>query len=465
MFRLWGQYIPLKTVVLAATESLLVLLALLAATFIRLGNLDEVAAYLSEPTAPWKFVVAVAVCLLSFYYNDLYNSQAMARVADMLVHLLQALGAAMLLLAVLYYAVPSLALGRGIATVGGLLVGVVLLGWRLLVDAMGRSFRPTGRLLIAGTGTLGIRVVEEILARPELNIEVVGFLDEKGENIGKSLVNPRIVGAVSEVEDFVRRERIDRVVLSFTERRGRMPLRQLLRVRLAGVPVEDAHAFYERLTGKIQLDWLNPSSLFLAEGFRKSRVLLFQKRLVDILVSLAALLLLSPLFLIVSLAIYLESGRPIFFRQRRVGMGGRTFWILKFRSMHQDAERNGPAWATATDARVTRVGRLIRRFRIDESPQFINVLQGDMSLVGPRPERPEFVRLLEEQIPYYGERHSVRPGITGWAQIKYRYGASVEDSKSKLEYDFFYIKHLTLSFDLLIIFRTVQVVLFGRGAV
>ncbi len=213
------------------------------------------------------------------------------------------------------------------------------------------------------------------------------------------------------------------------------------------------------------LDWLSPSWLILSEGFGKSLFVVFLKRATDVVVSFAALVLASPLLLLISLAIYLESGSPVLFRQEREGMEGRRFEMLKFRSMRQDAERQGAAWASEGDRRITSVGRFLRRYRLDEIPQFVNVLRGDMSIVGPRPEQPQFVRMLEEQIPYYAQRHTVRPGITGWAQIKYKYGASLEDAKIKLEYELFYIKHMSPLFDLLIIVRTVQVVLWGLGAV
>jgi sugar transferase (PEP-CTERM system associated) len=320
------------------------------------------------------------------------------------------------------------------------------------------------RMLIMGTGPTGISLTRDILARPELKLKVVGFLDEKGENIGKSLVNPGIIGATADVEAIVQRENIDHVVLSLRERRGYMPVRQLLHLKFAGVRVEDAHSYFERITGRIVLEYLSPSWLILSDGFRKSVALVRSKRIIDIVLSLAALTLCLPIFLIVAIAIWLESGSPILFRQERTGFAGRPFRILKFRSMYNDAEKEGPQWAAKDDGRITRVGRKIRKYRVDELPQVINVLRGEMSLVGPRPERPEFVSMLEEQIPYYGLRHSVRPGITGWAQVKYQYGGSIDEAKTKLEYDLFYIKHLSIMLDFATIFETAKVMISGRGA-
>jgi exopolysaccharide biosynthesis polyprenyl glycosylphosphotransferase len=228
--------------------------------------------------------------------------------------------------------------------------------------------------------------------------------------------------------------------------------------------VEDAHTLYERITGRILLERLSPSWLILSDGFRKSAFLLTSKRLMDIIISLLALMVSLPILVATAIAIYLEDGRPIRFRQRRVGLNGKEFTMEKFRSMHKDADKGGAKWAADGDRRITRVGRFIRKCRIDELPQFWNVLRGEMSLVGPRPEQPYFCALLENKIPYFGLRHTLRPGITGWAQIKYQYGASIDEAKNKLELDLFYIKHLSLTLDLAIIFETVKVMLVGRGA-
>jgi sugar transferase (PEP-CTERM system associated) len=307
-------------------------------------------------------------------------------------------------------------------------------------------------------------LVREILHRPELHLKVVGFLDEHGENIGKSLVNPGIIGAAKDLEEITAREKIDRIVLSLKERRGQTPVRELLRLKFAGVTVEDAHSMSEQIDGKIRLEYLSPSWMILSEGFRKSSLLLAAKRILDILVSLVLLLLMLPIMGIVALAIWLESGSPVLFRQERIGSGGRPFEILKFRSMNHDAEEHGPKWAADGDQRVTRVGRVIRKLRLDELPQAVNVLRGEMSFVGPRPERAIFCRILESETPFYALRYSVRPGITGWAQVKYQYGGSIEEAKTKLEYDLFYIKHLSLTLDLAILFETAKVVLWQRGA-
>ena len=284
------------------------------------------------------------------------------------------------------------------------------------------------------------------------------------ENIGKSLVNPGIIGAVEEVESIVHGRRIDSIILSLKERRGNMPVAELLHIKFGGVEVEDAHSFIERVTGRIHMEHLSPSWLILSDGFRKSQFLYAVKRTFDIAVALIALVLTLPLMVLVAIAIWLETGSPVLFRQERTGYKGRTFKIMKFRSMCHRAEEGGPVWAASDDARVTWIGRFIRKYRLDELPQIFNVLQGEMSLVGPRPERPHFCELLKEKIPFFELRNTVRPGITGWAQVRYQYGASVEESKTKLEYDFFYIKHVSMILDLAILFETAKVMLYGRGA-
>jgi sugar transferase (PEP-CTERM system associated) len=466
MVRFLGIYVPTKSLLLLVTESALIVASIWLAAWIRLGEVNDLGPDLAVGYGvPIRLAIVVSVCLICFYYNDLYNLQIVSRRTELLIRLMQALGAASLILALLYYMLPDLMFGRGVSAIAAGIAGLLLVLWRLLVDATGSFFRPEQRLVVAGTGPAGIRLVRELVEHPELNLNVLGFLDEKGENIGKRLVNPGIIGGVDDLEQLVSRERVDCVVVSFAERRGQMPVQKLLHVKFAGTAVEDAHSLYEKLTGRIMLERLTPSWLFLSEGFRKGGLQLFLKRLVDIVVSALALILSSPLILMTSLAIYLESGRPILFRQVRIGLAGKPFQMLKFRSMRQDAEKLEPAWASDEDHRITRVGRVIRRYRLDEMPQFINVLVGDMSLVGPRPEQPGFVEMLEREIRYYSQRHTVRPGITGWAQIKYKYGASSEDAKNKLEYELFYIKHMSVFLDLLIMFRTVQVVLFGWGAV
>jgi sugar transferase (PEP-CTERM system associated) len=466
MLKIGGQRVPTALLLLLAVDSILIATGLTIATFLRFWThgYGSPILYLFSWQTFFRIFLIILVCEISIYFHDLYDFRLINSFSEVLIRLIQAFGVACVALAVCYFIAPDIGLGRGSAALAAPMIVGLTLSWRLLWLRHLQELGHVERTLILGTGPAGIRLTRDIIARPELRIRVVGFLDEKGENIGKSLVNPGIIGAATDVESIVRDQDISRVVLSLGERRGHMPVRQLLHLKFAGVRVEEAHSVLERMTGRIVLEHLSPSWLILSEGFRKSPLLTWAKRSLDILLSLTAFVLCVPLFAVVAIATWLESGSPILFRQERTGLRGRPFNILKFRSMRQDAEKDGPCWAADSDSRITRVGRWIRKYRIDELPQVINVLRGEMSIVGPRPERPHFVTMLEEQIPFYSLRHSVRPGITGWAQVRFQYGASVEETKTKLEYDLFYIKHLSIMLDLAVLFETLKVMLAGRGA-
>jgi sugar transferase (PEP-CTERM system associated) len=292
----------------------------------------------------------------------------------------------------------------------------------------------------------------------------VGFVDFDVARVGEPVINPGIVGTIADIPKIVDDRHVDRVVVNLADARGKLPMDQLLTMRLHGVRFDHLADVYEEYTGKIAVENLRPSWLIFSAGFRKSRLLAAAKRVVDIIAATSLLTLTAPLMALVTLVIKLTSPGPVLFHQRRVGEAGRVFTIHKLRSMRLDAEAaTGAVWASRNDPRVTPVGRFLRMSRLDELPQLWNVLKGDMSLVGPRPERPEFVDELTRRIPFYGQRHVVKPGVTGWAQVRYSYGASTEDAMRKLQYDLFYIKHLSIAFDLYIIVETVRTVLFRRG--
>jgi sugar transferase (PEP-CTERM system associated) len=275
-----------------------------------------------------------------------------------------------------------------------------------------------------------------------------------------------VIGTVDDIPGIVRRNEVDRVVVSLADARGKLPMNRLLEMKLdGGVTFDHLASVYEEYTGKIAVENLRPSWMIFSEGFKKSRPVAIMKRVVDIVCALLMLLVLSPVMLMVAALVRLTSPGAVIYHQRRVGRHGQIFYVHKFRSMRSDAEaKTGAVWAKANDSRVTPVGRFFRRTRLDELPQLWNIVKGEMSLVGPRPERPEFVAELTEKIPFYGFRHTVRPGLTGWAQVRYTYGASVEDALEKLQYDLFYIKHLSISFDLFILFSTLKTVVLRRGA-
>lgn len=462
MFRIGSHQIPAQTLLLASVDFAAIVLALIAAVALRFSS--NTSRVLSDGGVWAKIALVTGVYWLCLYFNDLYDCRAIRSRASLVVRIMRSLGAGCVVLGLSYFAIPKANVGRGIMLITVPVLFLVLMSWRVSADTAKLLARGDERVLIIGTGEAGVSLVRHILNHPEHNMKVVGFLDECGQDIGKSLVNPRIIGAASDVEDIVVREKVDRVVLSLKERRGGTPVQQLLSLKLAGVKVEDVHSCRERLSGQITLEHLSPSWFILSDGFEKSPVLLAAKRAIDISVSAFLLLLVSPLLPAVALSIYWETGRPIFFRQNRIGYKGAEFELLKFRSMVQDAEKDGPRWASREDSRVTKVGRLVRKTRLDEVPQLLNVLRGEMSLVGPRPERPCFCSMLETEIPFFNLRHSVRPGVTGWAQVKFRYGASLEDAKEKLALDLFYVKNLSLLVDLVILFETAKVVLLGRGA-
>jgi sugar transferase (PEP-CTERM system associated) len=303
--------------------------------------------------------------------------------------------------------------------------------------------------------------VGQVRAQSDFPYRIVGCLedDTRGSHPGVP-----VLGATSDLLALVERYRIDRIVVSLSDRRRHMPIQELLKAKLSGVRVEDAATTYERISGKILTEGTTPSWFVFSDGFRAARGTRAIKRAIDIVVAVVGLILAAPLMVLTALAIRLDSRGPVLYRQERVGENGRTFTLWKFRSMRVDAEGDTPVWARGDDDRVTRVGRFIRLTRLDELPQLWNVLRGEMSFVGPRPERPYFVEQLTAVIPYYAERHAVKPGVTGWAQVKYRYGSSIEDAMEKLRYDLYYIKHLSILFDFTIVIDTVKVILSGKGA-
>jgi sugar transferase (PEP-CTERM system associated) len=411
----------------------------------------------------WKVVLVTALCELCFYYNDLYDLTRVHATRDLVVGVLKGTGAAAFALAALTALVPSVLLGNGtFATVVGMLLIAVPL-WRVAFNGLTRDPHLEERVLIVGTGVLAQTVARQIRTQQDFAYRLVGFVADDGK--GPVRVRQHdILGGAADIDRILTSRHVDRIVVSLTDRRGHLPIEALLRAKLAGVRVEDAVTTFERLTGKILVEDLKPSWLIFSDGFHVSRLTRIAKRGFDLLCALVVFVLSAPAMLLTAIAVRLESRGPILYCQERVGEGGRIFTLRKFRSMCVDAEQGTPVWAKDKDDRVTRVGRVIRLTRLDELPQLWNVLKGEMSFVGPRPERPFFVQQLAEAIPFYMARHAVKPGLTGWAQVKYRYGSSVEDALEKLRYDLYYIKHLSLVFDLTILIDTLKVIASGKGA-
>jgi sugar transferase (PEP-CTERM system associated) len=336
-----------------------------------------------------------------------------------------------------------------------------MLTWRIAFNRLARDPRLEERLLILGTGRGARKLAQQIGNQQDYAYRIVGFVDERD-----ALANdgPGVLGHARDIARLVAQHHVDRIIVSVSDRRGHLPIDDLLKAKLSGVRIEDGATTYERLTGKILIDDLKPSSLIFSDGYQASRFTRAVKRLLDLAGAASGLVLASPLMALTALAVRLDSPGPPLYSQERVGENGEVFTLYKFRSMTVDAEHGTPVWANDNDSRVTRVGRFIRLTRLDELPQLWNVMRGDMSFVGPRPERPYFVEHLATLIPFYVERHSVKPGVTGWAQVRYRYGASVDDAMEKLRYDLYYIKHQSITFDLMIAIDTVKVILSGKGA-
>jgi sugar transferase (PEP-CTERM system associated) len=325
--------------------------------------------------------------------------------------------------------------------------------------------RLAERVLILGTDLQAVTIAREIMRRRGRGYEVIGFVGNDLALVGQSLINPRVIGVMDDLEELVRRGRPDRIVVALSELRDKAPFDLLRRLKSGDeIQVEEASRFFERLTGKISTEHLQPWQLWrlvFAETGRWTRLNRRLRRVFDVVSSLIGIALSLPIMVLTAVAIRIESPGPVVYSQERVGLRGQKIRIFKLRSMRADAEAHGPVWACENDPRVTRVGRVIRRLHIDETPQFFNILRGEMSLIGPRPERPEFVERLEELIPYYSERHLVKPGLTGWAQVSYPYGASFEDAREKVQYDLYYIKNQSPLLDATILLETARVVLFG----
>lgn len=438
--------------------------AIVGAVYLRLGIIDGNAELFARQGV-LKAILATVFCLTAFYLFDLYDFVVMHDRRELVLRLVQALGLAWIGLALCFYALPGLMLGRGISLIALPLALALMVSWRVSIHWFLGHPNIGERILIVGAGNLAIEVAREVLDRPDAGYRVVGFVGKDADLLGKSLINPRVIGITSDLDEIVERENVDRIIVAMGERRGQLPTEELLQLSLAGrVAIEEGASFYERITGRVSLDMIRPSWLIFSGRGRQARIGAITRSVVHRLVALVGAIVCLPLALLTAILIKLESSGPVFYRQERVGKGGRVFTLVKFRSMRTDAEVDGPVWASKTDSRTTRVGRIIRKIRVDEIPQFWNILHGDMNFVGPRPERPHFVSQLAQEIPYYHQRHLIAPGLTGWAQIKYPYGASIEDARQKLQYDLFYIKNQSLILDAIIMFETVKIILFGRGA-
>jgi len=449
-----------RTLTCVLTDVVLLAATLWVAVAIRFGDLVP-----DYEGALLKGAIFTLAVVIGFYYNDLYSGRAPRGVTILALKVIQAFVAAGVLLGLVYFFLPELALGRGIALIHPPIALGVVLVWRVIYYWALQQDSFVENVLILGTGNAAVGLARELLGHKSEGFRVVGFLSRDPADVGKSLFNPCVVGTYDDLVGTTERYNVHSVVVALDDQRGVLPLSELLTCKLRGVNVAQSSEFYESLTGQLPVRNLRPSSIIFSQGFRKPRFLMTTRRAVEFSLAFVGLVSTAPVMILAAIAIAIESGFPILFRQERVGQHGRTFTLLKLRTMRKDAEKNGAVWASAGgDPRITRVGNFLRKSRIDEFPQLWNVLRGDMSFVGPRPERPVFVEELQAHIPYYGERHTVKPGVTGWAQVRHGYTSTIEESEAKLRYDLYYIKNMSFWLDLQILLDTFKVIAFGRGA-
>ncbi|MBA2620956.1 MAG: TIGR03013 family PEP-CTERM/XrtA system glycosyltransferase [Acidobacteria bacterium] len=453
-----------RTVWLILADAAIIYGGVILALYLRLG-LSGADNELNRKNGWLKIVLAMLVCLLILYFYDLYDYTVMGNRRELMLRLVQALGIAWALLALLFYFVPTLFIGRGVSVISVPVVLVLLLAWRNSIHYLTGHPEIGEKIVIVGTGRAALETAEAIWQRRDAGYRIIGFVTETDAPPEQTSAKMNILGAAENLETIATRDKIDRIVIAVRERRGTFPTETLLKMSLAGnVSIEECTSFFERVTGQVNLEMVRPSWLIFDGRERDTRLTTFVREVVHRSLALIGLIVSFPFAVLTAIFIKLDSKGSVFYRQQRVGKNGKAFDVIKFRSMKTDAEKDGkPVWAKANDDRTTRVGRIIRLIRVDEIPQFWNIIKGEMSFIGPRPERPHFVAQLAGEIPYYEHRHLTAPGLTGWAQIKYPYGASVEDARCKLQYDLYYIKNQSLALDFVIVFETVKTVLFGKG--
>jgi sugar transferase (PEP-CTERM system associated) len=454
--RLFNVYYPVRTLILILGETLIVCASFVAATFIRLGR-DSVLV-LGFENGIYKVLLITAVALLCFYYFDLYDAQRVPSAGETFFRLFVVLGLLSFVLAALGYLFPGFLLGGDVFLLGIAILTISLLMWRwayywLLAQPLLRE-----RVYVMGTGERAQRLVQALRTRRDLGMEVVGWAGALGNG---SMTREQLSSQLVALKE---KKAVDHVIVALNDGRGKMPVRTLLELRMAGIKVDNATALLERISGKIEVLGLQPSWLIFSDGFRVSTHKVVVKRIISLGLSLVVLTISLPIMALIAIAIRLDSKGPVLFRQERVGKGGKVFKLNKFRSMYvgSDSPGNHPP-AQENDHRFTRVGRWLRKVHLDELPQLYNILRGDMYFVGPRPFVPSQEAEYAEKIQYYNLRWVVKPGATGWAQIKRGYCATIEENAEKLEYDLYYIKNMSIGLDLMIIFHTLKAIILGRG--
>ena len=456
MIRLFNVYYPIRTLVLLIGEALIVFTSFLMGTWLVVGADLYIA--LNFDYGYYKLFGVTLLVLVCSHWLDLYDTARLNTKGELYFRLLMLPGVLAFILAGVALVRPNYLLGRNSSEFGLIILTVALFGWRIGFSWLVQLPILVERVYVLGTGDRAFRVVQGLRQNPDLGVEVSSWTGKMEGAETREAVAAHLLEAVKTYK-------IRHVIVAMPDRRGKMPFNELLVLRMNGVKIEEAATWLEKMSGKIEVETLYPSWLVFGDGFRRSLPFSIMRRALSVAISLVGLVLSIPLLVLIPIAIRLDSEGPIFYTQTRVGKGGRAFKVVKYRTMRQGAEAaNGAQWAVDNDPRVTRVGKVLRTLRLDEIPQMWCVLKGDMAFVGPRPERPEFIKMLEQEIPYYGVRHMVRPGLTGWAQVKYKYGSTIDDAREKLQYDLFYIKNASVGLDLLILFQTIKIVLLGRGA-
>jgi sugar transferase (PEP-CTERM system associated) len=461
MIRLFRVYLPVGVVALLLSEFVFTSACFLFVTYLFLP--EEMSTYLLYENGITRLVIVIASILLGLYLMDLYTRIQVKSRIRLLQDLCQVFGIALLVQGFISYVSPTLRFGRGIMLVGCLLSLFVLFTWRLVYSAFVLKAVGGERILFLGLSSIVEDVANYIIAHPELGLSIQGYLDDSAPP-GSELIGGKVLGPVKDLRRVTQEMNPSRLVVGINERRESLPMDDLLDLRFAGLKIEEAASTFENVCGRLCTQELRPSQLIFSSELGPRPGSLMLQDMTNLLVAIVGTVLSLPVMIIVAIAVRVTSPGPVFYRQVRIGKNGKPFVINKFRSMRQDAERDtGAVWASKHDPRLTSIGGLLRRLRLDELPQFYNVLRGDMSLVGPRPERPEFVEQLAKQIPYYRQRHCVKPGLTGWAQINHKYGETLEDVIIKLGFDLYYIKHISPSLDAYIIFHTLKTIVLARG--
>jgi sugar transferase (PEP-CTERM system associated) len=456
VIRLFNVYYPIRTLILLVGEALIVWTSFLLG--MALQHREDLYVALNYEGGYLKILAVTLLVLVFSHWFDLYDPGHFDEKGELYFRVLLVPGILAFMLAAVGYAFPRFLPGNNSALAGLVILTAAMFGWRAAYGWLAQLRYLRERVYVLGTGERAQRLVNGLRSRSEMGVEVVGW----SGNVEGAVTRDSVA---SHLLELIKQQRVHRVIVAMPDRRGTLPVHELLQLRLNGIKIEEATSWLERMSGRIEVEQLYPSWLIFTEGFRFSSSLRVMKRFLSTTSAAVLLLLALPLVPFVILLIKLDSSGPVLYRQKRMGRAGATFYCYKFRTMRRDAEADtGATWATDDDPRITRIGRMLRISRLDEIPQLWCVLKGDMAFVGPRPERPEFVEWLSQEIPYYPVRLAVRPGITGWAQVRYKYGNTLADAREKLQYDLYYIKNGSLGLDLLIMFETIKIVTLGRGA-